>query len=112
MSDFLFSTEFINISAGDTTGNLPVTFIPKPDDVPLLCGRLYAIPNADPTATVQLTVNFGGFIFTTQVLTLSSNQDITFVVPFVNVPSSSIAVSYSTVVSGTSGEYFISFRIK
>lgn len=112
MSTFSYTTGYLLIASGNVSSTtLPVTVIANPTELPILFGEFSGLENTDPTATAQLTVNFGGVIFTTPTLTLSSNQYTFFNIPCMSA-ATSIPISYSSVVSGINGEYRLDFRIK
>lgn len=111
MSDFSYGTDFLLIASGNVNVTTPVKVIANPTEIPILFGQLFTVENTDPTATVQLTVNFGGAIFTTPVLTLSSSPSNFFSIPYTG-SGASIPISYSSVVSGANGEYGLYFRVK
>lgn len=112
MSTFSYTTDFLLIASGNVNVTTPVKVIANPTEIPILFGQLFTAENTDPTATVQLTVNFGGITFTTPILTLSSSPSTSFSIPYPYSGGDSIPISYSSVVSGTNGEYGLNFRVK
>jgi hypothetical protein len=102
------------VTDGNVSETLPLLFLPDTGSIPLLCGQLQANAGADPTATVQVTVNFGPQAsLTTPEFTFSSpTQFFTFVLPNMNPGATPQTITYSATVSGSSGEWALFLRIK